>query len=55
MKTVGWLWGWPFNLFNMHRARHYMTTFGNLDRPYRLLEQRGARISVADTALWGSA
>jgi len=32
-----------------------MTTFRNLDRPYRLLEQRGARISVVDTALWGSA
>lgn len=55
MKTVPWLWGWPVNLFNMYRARRYMTTFGNLDRPYRLLEQRGARISMVDTALWGSA
>ncbi len=55
MITLPWLWGWPVNLFNMYRARHYMTTFRNLDRPYRLLEQRGARISVVDTALWGSA
>lgn len=55
MKTLPWLLGWPFNLFNMYRARHYMTTFSNLDRPFRLLEQRGARISVVDTALWGSA
>ncbi len=55
MKTLPWLWGWPFNLFNLYRARHYMTTFSNLDRPYRLLEQRGARIGVVDTALWGSA
>ena len=55
MKSLPWLWGWPFNLFNMYRARRYMTTYSNLDRPYRLLERRGARISVVDTALWGSA
>ncbi len=55
MKTLPWLWGWPVNLFNMYRARHYMTTYHNLDRPYRLLEQRGALLSIVCTALWGSA
>ena len=55
MKTLPWFWGWPVNLFNMYRARHYMTTYHNLDRPYRLLEQRGAKLSVIHTALWGSA
>lgn len=55
MKSLPWLWGWPVNLFNMYRARHYMTTYHNLDRPYRLLEQRGAQFSILCTALWGSA
>ena len=55
MKTLPWAWGWPVNLFNMYRARHYMTTYHNLDRPYRLLERRGATLSVIHTALWGSA
>ena len=55
MKTLPWAWGWPVNLFNMYRARHYMTTYNNLDRPYRLLEQRGAKLSIIHTALWGSA
>lgn len=55
MKTLPWLWGWPVNLFNMYRARHYMTTYSNLDRPYRLLEQHGAHFSDIGTALWGSA
>lgn len=55
MKTLPWAWGWPVNLFNMYRARHYMTTYHNLDRPYRLLEQRGAKLSIMHTALWGSA
>ena len=55
MKTLPWAWGWPVNLFNMYRARHYMTTYHNLDRPYRLLEQRGATLSIIHTALWGSA
>ena len=32
-----------------------MTTYHNLDRPYRLLEQRGAKLSSIHTALWGSA
>ncbi len=55
MKTLAWPSGWPVNLFNMYRARHYMTTYHNLDRPYRLLEQRGTKLSVIHTALWGSA
>ena len=55
MKRLPWLWGWPVNLFNMYRARNYMTTYSNLDRPYRLLEQRGAKFSIICTALWGSA
>ena len=55
MKTLPWLWGWPVNFFNMYRARHYMTTYSSLDRPYRLLEQRGAKFKQACTALWGSA
>ena len=55
MKTLPWCWGWPVNLFNMYRARHYMTTYSNLDRPYRLLEQREAKFSQEHTALWGSA
>ncbi len=55
MKTLPWVWGWPVNLFNLYRARHYMTTYHNMDRPYRLLEQRGAQFSVIRTALCGSA
>lgn len=55
MKTLPWLWGWPVNVFNMYRARHYMTTYANLDRPYRLLEERGALFQAETTALWGSA
>jgi ubiquinone/menaquinone biosynthesis C-methylase UbiE len=55
MKTLPWLWGWPVNVFNMYRARHYMTTYVNLDRPYRLLEQRGVVFGQETTALWGSA
>ncbi len=55
MKTVPWLWGWPANIFNMYRARRYMTTYVNLDRPWRLLEQRGANLQLIHTALWGSA
>ena len=55
MKTLPWLWGWPVNLFNMYRARRYMTTYANLDRPWRLLEQRGANLQLIHTALWGSA
>lgn len=55
MKTLPWLWGWPVNFFNMYRARHYMTTYANLDRPWRLLEARGASLQLIHTALWGSA
>jgi ubiquinone/menaquinone biosynthesis C-methylase UbiE len=55
MKTLPWLWGWPVNVFNMYRARNYMTTYNNLDHPYRLLEQHGAKLSTIHTALWGSA
>jgi ubiquinone/menaquinone biosynthesis C-methylase UbiE len=55
MKTVPWLWGWPANIFNLYRARRYMTTYINLDRPWRLLEQRGANLHIIHTALWGSA
>lgn len=55
MKTVPWLWGWPVNIFNMYRARRYMTTYINLDRPWRLLEQRGANLQLVHIALWGSA
>ncbi len=55
MKTLPWIWGWPVNLFNMVRARRYMTTYKNLDRPWRLLEKRGAALSMVHTALWGSA
>jgi ubiquinone/menaquinone biosynthesis C-methylase UbiE len=55
MKTLPWLWGWPENIFNMYRARHYMTTYVNLDRPWRLLEARGANLRLIHTALWGSA
>jgi ubiquinone/menaquinone biosynthesis C-methylase UbiE len=55
MKTVPWLWGWPANIFNMYRARRYMTTYVNLDCPWRLLEARGANLQLIHTALWGSA
>jgi SAM-dependent methyltransferase len=55
MKTLPWLWGWPVNLFNMYRARRYMTTYANLDCPWRLLEARGANLQLIHTALWGSA
>ncbi|MFZ2649667.1 MAG: methyltransferase domain-containing protein [Burkholderiaceae bacterium] len=55
MKTLPWSWGWAVNLFNMYRARRYLTTYKNLDRPWRLLEARGAAVRVVHTALWGSA
>ena len=50
-----WLWGWPANLFNLYRARRYLTTYSNLQRPWRLLEERGARLREVHVALWGSA
>ena len=55
MKTVPWLWGWPVNAFNLYRARRYLTTYANLDRPWAVLEKRGAKVVVIRTALWGSA
>ena len=55
MKTLPWIWGWPGNLFNIVRARRYLTTYKNLDRPWRLLEERGAALRVVHTALCGSA
>lgn len=55
MKTLPWVWGWPANLVNLYRARRYLTTYRNLDRPWRLLEERGAALRVVHTALWGSA
>ncbi len=55
MKTLPWLWGWPANLFNLYRARRYLTTFRNLRRPWQLFEERGAVLRVVHSALWGSA
>jgi SAM-dependent methyltransferase len=55
MQTLPWLWGWPVNLFNLYRARRYLTTYANMDRPWRLLAERGARLRLVRTALWGSA
>ncbi len=55
MKSLPWIWGWPANAFNLYRARRYMTTYTNLDRPWRLLEERGAALRVVHSALWGSA
>lgn len=55
MKTLPWLWGWPVNAFNLYRARRYLTTYANLDRPWAVLEGHGAKVAVIRTALWGSA
>jgi demethylmenaquinone methyltransferase/2-methoxy-6-polyprenyl-1,4-benzoquinol methylase len=55
MQTLPWLWGWPVNLFNLYRARRYLTTYANMDKPWRLLEERGAQLRLVRTALWGSA
>lgn len=55
MRTLPWLWGWPVNLFNLYRARRYLTTYRNMRRPYQLLEQRGAALLQVHSALWGSA
>ena len=55
MKSLPWLWGWPVNAFNFYRARRCLTTYTNLDRPWRLLEERGAALRVVHSALWGSA
>lgn len=55
LRTLPWLWGWPVNAFNLYRARRYLTTFANLDRPWAMLERKGAKVVVLRTALWGSA
>ena len=55
MKTLPWLWAWPMNLFNLYRARSYLTTYHDLQRPWRLLEARGATLRQVHSALWGSA
>lgn len=55
MQTLPWAWGWPVNLFNLYRARRYLTTYANMDKPWRLLEQRGAKLHLVRTALLGSA
>ncbi len=55
MQTLPWLWGWPINVFNLYRARRYLTTYTNMDRPWRLLSERGAQLRLVRTALWGSA
>lgn len=55
MKTLPWLWGWPVNVFNLYRARRYLTTYANLSRPWAALEAGGARIEIIQTSLWGSA
>ena len=44
MKTLPWLWGWPVNLVNLYRARRYLTTYANLDCPWRQLARRGASV-----------
>lgn len=55
MKSLPWLWGWPVNIFNLVRARRYVTTYANLDCPWRMLGERGAQLRKVHTALWGSA
>jgi SAM-dependent methyltransferase len=55
MKTLPWLWGWPVNAFNLFRARRYLTTYANMDCPWRLLASRGADLQLVQTGLWGSA
>lgn len=55
MKTLPWAWGWPVNAFNLFRARRYLTSFRNLDRPWSVLQDHGAQVTVVRTALYGSA
>ena len=55
MKTLPWLWGWPVNIFNLYRARHYLTTYRDMRQPWRLLAERGATLRVVHSALCGSA
>ena len=55
MQTLPWLWGWPVNVFNLYRARRYLTTYANMDCPWQLLRERGAQLRLVRTALWGGA
>ena len=55
MKTLPWLWGWPVNLVSLYRARRYLTTYANMDCPWRQLARRGASVRKVHSALWGSA
>ncbi len=55
MVTLPWGWGWPINAINLWRARPYMTTFANLDAPWRGLVARGASLRVVERTLWGTA
>ena len=55
MIALPWACGWPVNAVTLWRARHYATTWANLDRPFRGLEARGASLRVVRRALWGSA
>lgn len=55
MKTLPWPWGWPVNLVNLYRARRYLTTYANMDCPWRQLARRGASVRTVHSALWGSA
>jgi ubiquinone/menaquinone biosynthesis C-methylase UbiE len=55
MISLPWAWGWPVNAVTLWRARHYATTWANLDRPFRGLEARGASLRLVRRALWGSA
>jgi ubiquinone/menaquinone biosynthesis C-methylase UbiE len=55
MKTLPWLWGWPVNALNLFRARCYLTTYANLDQPWRPLAERGVFLRQTHSALWGSA
>jgi ubiquinone/menaquinone biosynthesis C-methylase UbiE len=55
MKTLPWLWGWPINVFNLYRARQYLTTYSGMDKPWRKISAQGARLRVTHTALIGSA
>ena len=55
MIALPWAWGWPVNAVTLWRARHYATTWTNIDRPFRRLEACGASLRVVRRALWGSA
>jgi ubiquinone/menaquinone biosynthesis C-methylase UbiE len=55
MKTLPWSWGWPINAFNLFRARCCLTTYANLDKPWRQLAARGVVLRQTHSALWGSA